>query len=91
MVFNFRAGKRYSAYGDDITQGPLWVRPTSLMEDGLDVAQMQAKHMEKIEELTLYVIEQEKKINEQNLVIQKYNSELELLKKQVNALIEKTK
>jgi uncharacterized coiled-coil protein SlyX len=61
------------------------------MEDGLDVAQMQAKHMEKIEELTLYVIEQEKKINEQNLVIQKYNSELELLKKQVNALIEKTK
>ncbi|MBM6499485.1 beta strand repeat-containing protein [Flavobacterium macrobrachii] len=62
-----------------------------LMEDGLDVAQMQAKHMEKIEELTLYVIEQEKKINEQNLVIQKYNSELELLKKQVNALIEKTK
>ena len=62
-----------------------------LMEDGLDVAQMQAKHMEKIEELTLYVIEQEKKINEQNQVIEKYNSELELLKRQVNALIEKTK
>jgi len=62
-----------------------------LMEDGLDVAQMQAKHMEKIEELTLYVIEQDKKINEQNLVIERYNSELELLRKQVNALIEKTK
>lgn len=36
IVFNFRAGNRYSATGDDITQGPLWVRPTSLMEDGLD-------------------------------------------------------
>jgi hypothetical protein len=36
IVFNFRPGKRYSAYGDDITQGPLWVRPMSLIEDGLD-------------------------------------------------------
>jgi len=35
IVFNFMVGKRHSAYGDDITQGPLWVRPTSLIEDGL--------------------------------------------------------
>lgn len=35
-VFNFRLGKNYSAYGDDINQGPLWVRPISLLDDGLD-------------------------------------------------------
>jgi hypothetical protein len=34
--FNFRAGKNRSAYGDDIIQGPLWVRPNSLIEDCLD-------------------------------------------------------
>lgn len=35
-VFNFRTGKNHSAYGDDINQGPLWVRPNSLIEDGLN-------------------------------------------------------
>lgn len=34
--FNFRMGKNCSAYGDDIIQGPLWVRPQSLLEDGLN-------------------------------------------------------
>jgi hypothetical protein len=29
-------GKNRSAYGDDIIQGPLWVRPQSLLEDGLN-------------------------------------------------------
>lgn len=33
-----------------------------MVEKGLDVAEMQAKHMQKIEELTLYAIEQDKKI-----------------------------
>lgn len=36
-VFNFRTGKNHSAYGDDINQGPLWVRPNSLFDDGLDL------------------------------------------------------
>lgn len=35
-IFNFRVGKNRSAYGDDINQGPLWVRPISLLDDGLD-------------------------------------------------------
>jgi hypothetical protein len=35
-VFNFRLGKNLSPYGDDVTQGPLWVRPISLLDDGLD-------------------------------------------------------
>jgi hypothetical protein len=37
IVFNFRSGKNNSPYGDDINQGPLWVRPKSLFEDGLDL------------------------------------------------------
>jgi len=34
---------------------------TELSKNGLDIAEMQAKHMEKIEELTLYLIEKDKK------------------------------
>ena len=64
---------------------------SELAENGLDVAEMQAKQMEKIEELTLYAIEQDKKIKEQNQLISKFNTELEELKNQVKALIEKTK
>jgi len=64
---------------------------TELAKNGLDVAEMQAKQMEKIEELTLYAIEQDKKIKEQNQLISKFSTELEELKNQVKALIEKTK
>jgi hypothetical protein len=46
-----------------------------LVKNGLDVAEMQAKQMGKIEELTLYVIQQ--------------NKEIEELKAQVKALLEK--
>lgn len=35
-VFNFQMGDKFSPYGDDITQGPLWVRPYSLFSDCLD-------------------------------------------------------
>ena len=45
---------------------------------------MQSKQMEKIEELTLYIIEQ-------NKVLEKQNSEIEELKVQMKLLIEKTK
>ncbi len=33
--FKFTVGKNCSVYGDDITQSPIWVRPKSLLEDGL--------------------------------------------------------
>ncbi|MGL2966903.1 hypothetical protein [Flavobacterium sp. XGLA_31] len=62
-----------------------------LAEKGLDVAEMQSKHMEKIEELTLYIIDQDKKIEAQNKAIENNNKEIEELKAQVKALIEKTK
>lgn len=53
----------------------------SLVENGLDLAEMQAKQMEKIEELTLYVIEQDKKVKQQS-------KEIEELKAMVKDLLE---
>lgn len=55
-----------------------------LVAEGLDVAEMQAKQMEKIEELTLYAIEQNKKIEKQE-------KEIEELKVLVKTLINKNK
>lgn len=62
-----------------------------LAENGLDLAAMQSKQMEKIEELTLYIIEQDKKIEAQNKALETTTNEIEALKLQVKALIEKTK
>jgi uncharacterized coiled-coil protein SlyX len=62
-----------------------------LTKVGLDLAQMQAKHMEKIEELTLYVIDQNKKLSAQNTMIQTQQNEIDTLKAQVALLIQKIK
>ena len=62
-----------------------------IVESGLDVAEMQSKHMEKIEELTLYIIDQDKKLSAQQQAIEKQNSEIEVLKAQLKLLIEKNK
>jgi len=53
-----------------------------MVNNGLDVAQMDAKLMEKVEELTLYIIEQ-------NKVNQKQAKEIEELKVMVKLLIDK--
>jgi hypothetical protein len=50
-----------------------------LAKNGLDLAAMQAKHMAKIEELTLYIIEQ-------NKAIEKNNKDILELKQQIKAL-----
>lgn len=34
--FGFELGRNHSYYGDDITQGPFWVRPTSLYKDAIE-------------------------------------------------------
>jgi hypothetical protein len=34
--FGFEIGRNHSYYGDDVTQGPFWVRPNSLYKDALD-------------------------------------------------------
>jgi len=53
-----------------------------LVKKGLDLGDMQAKQMGKIEELTLYVIEQ-------NKTLEKQNKEIEELKAMVKVLMEK--
>ncbi|RED42166.1 hypothetical protein DFQ10_10961 [Winogradskyella eximia] len=53
-----------------------------LVENGLDLADMQAKQMQKIEELTLYTIEQDK-------VLKRQSDEIEILKAQVKAILER--
>jgi len=53
-----------------------------LVNEGLDLGSMQSKQMEKIEELTLYLIAQNKKLEKQD-------QEIEVLKAQVKALLAK--
>ena len=36
QMFEFNMGTNYSQYGDDVCQSPIWVRPYSLTEDGID-------------------------------------------------------
>jgi hypothetical protein len=50
-----------------------------LTKKGLDIAEMQSQHMAKIEELTLYIIDQ-------NKAIEKNNKDIEELKKQIQLL-----
>lgn len=54
----------------------------AMVKDGLDVAKMDAKLLEKIEELTLYLIDQDKKIT-------KLSAQNELLQSQLTKLITK--
>lgn len=55
-----------------------------LAENGIDIGEMQSKQMEKIEELTLYIIDQNKKLVQQN-------DEIQVLKSQMSELIQKMK
>ncbi|MBA4198834.1 MAG: hypothetical protein C0459_14905 [Chitinophaga sp.] len=52
--------------------------------DGLDVGETQAMLLRKIEELTLYMIEQQKRIDDQQKENEKQQKEIETLKKQIN-------
>jgi len=56
----------------------------NLVKEGLDLGRMQAKQITKIEELTLYIIDQNNKLEKQN-------AEIETLKEQVKILLEKSK
>ncbi|SBW04843.1 hypothetical protein [uncultured Dysgonomonas sp.] len=51
-----------------------------MTEDGLDMSKMQIKLLQKIEELTLYIIQQQKQLNEQS----KKNAELEEMIKKIH-------
>ncbi|MDW7691792.1 hypothetical protein R9C00_16390 [Flammeovirgaceae bacterium SG7u.111] len=58
-------------------------------ENGIDLGKMDAKLLQKIEELMLYTIEQEKAIKLQQSKIQKQDREISELKNLVNQLINK--
>jgi hypothetical protein len=61
---------------------PEVVSAEEVQKNGLDISENQAALLKKIEELTLYVIEQEKKINS----LANENKELKLLKKEMEEL-----
>lgn len=61
-----------------------------IVKDGLNLAEMDAKLLEKIEELTLYTIEQNKQIKqlqEENKIFKSQSDEINELKKQFQGLI----
>ncbi|WP_264536595.1 hypothetical protein [Flavobacterium sp. N1736] len=53
-----------------------------VLENGINLGEMNAKLLQKIEELTLYIIGQEKRNNNQSLEIEQSKKEIELLKKE---------
>jgi len=55
-------------------------------KNGLDVGENQATLLKKIEELTLYVIEQNKQLQNQNKILQQQQQQINSLKKQVNKI-----
>ncbi len=64
------------------TQGHLPEIPsaTEVEKNGVNVGEMQTKLLQKVEELTLYVIEKDKQLSEQDKKYQKLEAELEQLK-----------
>lgn len=61
-----------------------------VLENGINVAEMNSKLLEKIEELTLYSIEQNKKLQQQSQkieILEKQSEELRELKQQVQQLL----
>ena len=55
-----------------------WFR-IQMQENGLSINEFQIKLLQKIEELTLYTINQEKRLNEQQSIIEKQNKRIEQL------------
>ena len=53
-----------------------------VLKNGINLGEMNAKLLQKIEELTLYIIQQEKKNSIQTLEIEKSKNEIETLKKE---------
>lgn len=56
----------------------------NLAKEGLELGEMQAKQMEKIEELTLHLIEQNKQIERQNKEIEELKAQMKMLINKMN-------
>jgi hypothetical protein len=59
-----------------------------VVEQGVDMAKMDAKLLEKIEELTLYSIQQQTTIEKQQTTVEKQQQEIDELKKQNAKIVE---
>jgi hypothetical protein len=55
-----------------------------MQKDGINLSEMNIKLLQKMEEMTLYMIEMDKKLEEQNIQIQSQNKEIKILKKKKN-------
>lgn len=62
-----------------------------ILDKGINIAEMNVKLLEKIEELTLYSIEQNKQLQEQNKILKSQSEELKELKEQVQQLLSSKK
>ncbi|NUM32876.1 MAG: hypothetical protein HUU47_11215, partial [Bacteroidetes bacterium] len=58
-----------------------------MIDSGINVADMQALQLQKIEELTLYIIAQQKQIEEQKLQLDMQQKQLEILIKQLGVVL----
>ncbi len=68
---------------------PEMLPATKVIAEGNDVGETQVKLLQKVEELTLYLIDQDKqlkKLQEQNKALETQNKEIENLKKQMDEL-----
>ena len=62
-----------------------------MKKNGVSIGDMQAKLLQKVEELTLHVIEQNRKLENQNKKLENLQTENETLKKQMTGLQENVK
>ena len=67
---------------------PEIAKEEEMIEKGLNISEFQIKLLQKIEELTLYTIEQQKEIDKQNSQITNQDEKIELLIKQNEELID---
>lgn len=58
-----------------------------VLKNGINVAEMNAKLLEKIEELTLYSIQQDKQLQEESKVLKSQSEKIEQLEKQIQKLL----
>lgn len=85
--YNLKSLSEVEAFVKDKKHLPEIPSEKQMQEDGVNVNEMQIKLLQKVEELTLYLIEQEKlllKQSEQIESLEKKNSELEKLIRQEN-------
>jgi Bacterial Ig domain len=62
------------------------ISEADVQRDGIDVGDQQAAILKKVEELTLYLIEQNKNLTEQNHQLQDQNNKLQDLQRQIDEL-----